>query len=250
LTAITHDLPGKLPTEKASDEQRSAIMVEISPSPDAPGESGVEGSLAKIFERVVVINLSKRPDRLARFSKRLENNWPFASPLRFEAIDGSNLSPPAKWKIGPGAWGCLQSHRAVLDTAIADGVSSLLVLEDDAFPVEDFPQRIAQFLSRVPADWNCLMLGAEHLLPPTPIVPGVVRCTASIRCHAYAVRGPLMPMLSVFWQCNQTDHCDLVLCSLMPVYKAYAPDPPLIGQDAGRSDITPKQEPLRFFSPG
>jgi hypothetical protein len=206
--------------------------------------------LSSVFQRVVVINLARRPERLARFSSRVHESWPFAKPQRFEAVEGSNQVLPPTWKKGAGAWGCQQSHRAVLDSAIADGVSSLLVLEDDAFPVDDFARHAEVFLSRVPEDWNCLMLGAEHLLPPISVGPGVVRCVASIRCHAYALRGPLMPMLSVFWQCNKTDHCDLVLSSLMGHYKTYAPDPLLFGQEAGRSDITPRDEPSRFFSPG
>lgn len=204
-------------------------------------------NLANAFDRVVVINLSRRPDRLERFSSRLEGIWPFAAPQRFEAIDGSTIPLPPTWKKGPGAWGCLQSHRAVLDSAIADNVSSLLILEDDAYPTADLAHQAELFLSRVPNDWNCLMLGAEHLLPPIPVSPGIVRCVASIRCHAYALRGPLMPMLSVFWQCNKVDHCDLILSSLMRNYVAYAPDPLLIGQDAGMSDITPRMEPLRFL---
>ena len=135
----------------------------------------------------------------------------------------------------------------MLDAAIGDGVGSLLVLEDDAHPAADLPRRAAAFLAALPADWACLMLGAEHLAPPTPVAPGVVRCRTSIRCHAYAVRGPLMPMLAAFWQANQTDHCDLVLSALMPHYPTYAPDPPLLGQAAGPSDITPATYPVRFL---
>jgi hypothetical protein len=170
-------------------------------------------------------------------------------PRRFEAIDGKTLLPPRQWERGAGAWGCLLSHRAVLDAAIADGVSSLLVLEDDAYFPRDFTPRAEQFLSHVPQDWACLMLGAEHLLPTVPVSPGVVRCVASIRCHAYAVRGSLMPMLSAFWQSNYTDHCDLILSSLMPHFATYAPDPLLIGQDAGVSDIVSGHYPLRFLDP-
>ncbi len=204
--------------------------------------------LRTIFDRVVVINLARRADRLSRFSARAERNWPFAPPQRFEAIDGLTLTPPPQWKKGAGAWGCQQSHRKVLDTAIADGVSSLLVLEDDAYPIDNLASQAQRFFASVPDDWNCLMLGAEHLSPPLRIAPGVVRCIASIRCHAYALRGPLMAMLSVFWECNKTDHCDLVLSSLMQHYKTYAPDPLLFGQDAGQSDISPKHTPLRFLS--
>jgi hypothetical protein len=209
--------------------------------------SSHKNALAGAFERVVVINLPRRQDRLARFFARLAGNWPFIAPAQFAAMDGASLPMPASWKHGPGAWGCLQSHRAVLDAAISDGISSLLVLEDDAYPVTDLPQHAASFFAHVPGDWSCLMLGAEHLMPPVLVGPGVVRCAASIRCHAYAVRGPMMQMLSVFWHANQTDHCDLVLASLMGHYPTYAPDPPLFGQEAGMSDITPQLEPLRFF---
>jgi hypothetical protein len=206
------------------------------------------GGVADAFERVVVINLSRRSERFERFSRRLEGKWPFRPPRRFEAVDGLEIAPPAGWSHSPGAWGCLQSHRAVLDSAIADGIPSLLVMEDDAYPVEDFPELASHFLRAVPEDWDCLMLGAEHLLPPEAVVPGVVRCTASIRCHAYAVRGKIMPMLSAFWQVNRSDHCDLVLCSLMRSYKFYAADPLLIGQDEGMSDIQPTHYPVRFFT--
>ncbi|HEX3359316.1 MAG TPA: glycosyltransferase family 25 protein [Tepidisphaeraceae bacterium] len=204
--------------------------------------------MASLFDRVVVINLARRADRLARFSKRLEGNWPFATPQRFEGVDGLTVSPPATWKESRGAWGCLLSHRAVLESAIADGISSLLVLEDDAYPVDDFPRHAEAFLSRVPQDWHGLMLGAEHLSSPIPVSPGVVECTGAIRCHAYAVREPLLRMLASFWRDDQTHHCDVVFGGLMPYYNVYAPDPLLVGQDAGQSDITPRLEPLRFLS--
>jgi hypothetical protein len=204
-------------------------------------------SLVDAFDRVVVINLARRQQRLARFSQLLHGNWPFATPSRFEAIDGSKLTPPATWDKGPGAWGCQLSHLAVLDSAIADGVSSLLVLEDDAYPISDLPGQAKQFFADVPDDWDCLMLGTEHLVAPTPVTSGVVRCTTSIRSHAYAVRGPMMAMLSTFWKNNVTDHCDLVLSALMGHYKVYAPDPLLIGQDAGVSDVAAGEFPLRFF---
>ncbi len=214
--------------------------------PDRPARPG---PLADAFDRVVVINLPRRPERLARFAAATAaTDWPFAAPQPFAAVDGLTAPPPPPaWPHGPGAWGCLQSHRAVLAAALADGVGSLLVLEDDAHPAPDLAARAAPFLAAVPADWACLMLGAEHLVPPAPVAPGVVRCTTSIRCHAYAVRGPLMPMLAAFWQANQTDHCDLVLSALMPHFPTYAPDPPLFGQAAGPSDITPDTYPLRFL---
>jgi hypothetical protein len=202
---------------------------------------------AEFFDRVVVINLARRPERMERFVQNLRG-WPFAAPRRFEAIDGLSSPPPPCWDKGPGAWGCLLSHRAVLDAAIADEIKSLFVLEDDAFLAPDFPALIDQFLNRVPGDWDCLMLGAEHLRPPIPVGDGVLRCVASNRSHAYAVRGPFMKILSQFWSQTTNDHCDVVLSSLMRHFKAYAPDPLLIGQDAGHSDVTDRREHLRFLA--
>ena len=200
------------------------------------------------FDRVVVINLARRAERMARFNE-LFQSWPFKTPERFEAIDGLRVGLPGDWPHGPGAWGCMLSHRAVLGSAIADGVSPLLVLEDDAHPAADFNVRAPEFLASVPGDWDCLMLGGQHLRPPIAVRPGVVRCVASHRTHAFAVRGEMMPILLAFWNRFNTDHCDIVLSSLMRHFKAYAPEPFLIGQDAGESDVTGQIERVRFFSP-
>lgn len=205
------------------------------------------GDISQTFDRVVVVNLDRRPERLRRFWETL-GEWPFRKPERFAAIDGTVIPPSAGWERGPGAWGCLLSHRQILRQAIADGISSILVLEDDAFPVHGFASLVEEFLAHVPSDWDCLMLGGEHLHEPTPIAPGIVRCVSTNRTHAFALRGRMLLTLLQFWEDTRNDHCDLVLASLMRNFKAYAPDPFLIAQDAGYSDITEKKERLRFIS--
>ena len=124
---------------------------------------------------------------------------------------------------------------------------SVLILEDDAYPVDDLPAKAELFLSRVPKDWSCLMFGAEHVFTPIPAAAGVVQCTGAIRCQAYALRGPLMRMFSLLLQRNPLNHCDMILCTLMRHYKTYAPDPAIIGQDGGMSDIAYGEEPVRFW---
>jgi Glycosyltransferase family 25 (LPS biosynthesis protein) len=205
-------------------------------------------NITETFDRVVLINLARRHERLQRFWQLL-GNWPFKTPRRFEAVDGHAMVVPAGWDKGPGAWGCLLSHRSVFESAINDGVSSLLVLEDDAYPVQNFSLLSQKFLASVPDDWDGLMFGAEHMLPPQTISPGIVRCVAANRSHAYAVRGRFMSVLLQFWQNTANDHCDIVISSLMRHFKLYAPDPFLIGQDGGPSDVTGRKEPLRFLSP-
>ncbi len=141
------------------------------------------------------------------------------------------------------------SHRAVLDSALTDGVESILVLEDDACPVPDFSRLANRFLADVPADWDGLMFGAQHLMPPRSVGAGVVQCTTANRMHAYALRSRLMGVFAKFLSQATNDHCDILLAALMGHFKVYAPDPLLIGQDAGPSDITGRLEPLRFLCP-
>ncbi len=203
--------------------------------------------LKNAFDQVVVINLARRSERMARFRQRFQI-WPFKTPQRFEAIDGFRQTIPANWTAGPGAWGCRLSHMRILDSAISEGVSSLLVLEDDAMPAANFLTRAVEFLANAPIDWDCLMLGAEHLERPIEIRPGIVRCIHSNRTHAYAIRGRMMPVLLEMWKRCDTDHCDIVLASLMPLFNVYAPNPPLIGQDAGLSDVTERDESVRFLA--
>jgi hypothetical protein len=199
------------------------------------------------FERVVVVNLTRRPERLERFCTHL-GDWPFLRPERFDAIDGAKVPLPPQWERGVGAWGCLLSHLCIVDRALRDGVHSLFVLEDDAIPMAGFAQAALRFMDRVPPDWDGILFGAQHLLPPVHVTGGVVRCRCSNRTHAYAIRGRLIRELWNLWGNTLNDHCDIVLASTMPRFNIYAPEPLLIGQDAGPSDITGRNEPVRFVT--
>jgi hypothetical protein len=206
--------------------------------------------LFETFGRVVVINLKRRVDRLASFRKEIAAcDWPFRQPELFEGVDGHVLPVPLGWTEGGGAWGCMQSHRQVLERAIMDDVGSLLVLEDDACFRPTFRQDMTIFLSCLPADWDGLMLGGQHMHPgPAPVAPGVVRCTNCHRTHAYAARGRYLHDLYQKW-CSSSGHCDHVMGPFAAQYKVYAPEPFLIGQERSKSDISGSLNPRKFWTP-
>lgn len=207
-----------------------------------------------MFDRVIVVSLRRRMDRLGQFWARLEQTgWPFKTPIVFEAIDGEKIPVPSgvsggnQWKSGGGAWGCMQSHRQILEHAILEGVDSLLVLEDDAYTVDSFPEKAAEFVKNLPSNWDGLMLGGQHMGSPPSVVPGIVKCQNCQRTHAYAVRGKYMRDLYALWH-SYFGHCDHVMGPFQARYNVYAPDPFLIGQGSTRSDISGRLDPLRMWS--
>lgn len=204
---------------------------------------------ANFFDRIVVVNLKRKPDRLASFRANFnEHGWPFQEPAVFEAIDGSLVPTPYGWEQGGGAWGCMQSHRQILERAITDGVRHLLVFEDDAYMKAGAVERLYKFLDDVPDDWDQLMLGGQHLGTTTKVKPGVVKVTNCQRTHAYAVRGRFLRDLYAHWcSPNSRVHCDWIMGPLQSLRNVYAPEPFTFGQEAGSSDISGANNPRKSW---
>lgn len=202
-------------------------------------------TLSDTFDRIVVVNLRRRADRRELFAAES----PPADYQWFDAIDGSRVPNPAHWKSGEGAWGCMQSHRQILERAILDGVESLLVLEDDAKFAPEFDRRFAAFMEAVPKSWDGLMLGGQHMAGPLPVAEGVVRSVNVQRTHAYAVKKKYMrEMYRVL--VSGAGHCDHLMGPLHGEWQVYCPEPFLIAQRAGQSDITCREEAHRSWARG
>lgn len=213
--------------------------------------------LSKFFEKVYCVNLSRRPDRWASIQGQLSPaNWPFVKPERVPAIDGKLVHPPGWWKQGGGAWGCYRSHLRMIEFALNSGISSILLLEDDALLVPDFKTRVAEFLRNVPEDWDMLYLGGQHLHinqhPPKRINEWVYQPWNVNRTHAFALQGRMLQvvynhLLRQDW--SKGHHIDHHLGRLHQArqHRIYCPKEWLIGQAEGKSNISGKEPPNRFW---
>jgi GR25 family glycosyltransferase involved in LPS biosynthesis len=103
------------------------------------------------FDKVVVINLDKRTDRLEKISKQLDELG--ITFERFSAIDGTGKDP-----ITAGT----MSHTQVWKKY--QGLK-VLILEDDALFVDNFSEKFAEVIQTLPSDWDIFYLGA--LVAPT-----------------------------------------------------------------------------------
>lgn len=212
----------------------------------------------KLFDRVVVITLFDREDRWFDFMRRLPSDWPFRPPLRFMARDGRKMTIPVWWTAGEGAWGCYQSHTAILEDCINDGIESVLILEDDALFLPNFVADWNAFFNQLPSDWQYLYLGGQHIELesglPQAVSEWVYRPFNVNRAHAYAVKG--RPMIKRIlnhlhdtknWKADH--HFDHHLGELHKKMNTglYAPKQWLIGQTGGMSNINLKSQPPRKF---
>jgi GR25 family glycosyltransferase involved in LPS biosynthesis len=103
------------------------------------------------FNKVVVINLDRRTDRMEKLVPQLEELG--IQYERHSAIDGKELG------ISPITAGTM-SHQKVLEKNIE---KRILILEDDAQFVDNFNEKFEEVMQTLPADSDIFYLGA--LLP-------------------------------------------------------------------------------------
>jgi SAM-dependent methyltransferase len=127
-----------------------------------------------------VINLDRRPDRLACARHQLKRVG-VRRATRFQAFDGRRLqlrSAPAEW-MQKGAVACYLSHLAILKQAQARR-QPCLIIEDDILVADDFSSQFEAFVGEVPEDWDVLLLpGQSDQRPPERLGPNHVRLVAT-----------------------------------------------------------------------
>ena len=128
------------------------------------------------FDRIVVINLERRTDRLEQFDAE-------AKRVGFEyevhkAIDGKAEG------IDPIVAGRL-SHIQVLES-IKPG-EMVLICEDDALFCEDFLEKFETHMAKLPENWDIFYLGALKN-QVSPVNDYWVRQVETTGTHAYCIR--------------------------------------------------------------
>jgi hypothetical protein len=149
--------------------------------------SGSGSLFTEFFPHRVCINLDRRPERWERVKARFATAG--VGPVeRFAAVDGGRGEVPTSWPFSSGAYGCLQSHLAVVREARAQKRESILIMEDDAVFADGFHEKFRERVRSVPADWDMLFFGCLHYEPPELVAPGIGRLRLSFSTFMYALR--------------------------------------------------------------
>ena len=184
--------------------------------------------LNDIFDRIVVINLDSRPDRMESFDKQAKKYG-----IEYQRFSAVPANPP---KLPP-TWACKESHKSVIKQAVEDNVKRLFVFEDDALFVEDFNTKLADLHKELPEDWDMFYLGAWHLKYEN-YKEGLVKMKDSYSAHAYGINAHYLD--DAFSVVYKPKAIDIALASKHPFIKAYCAKPALVGQISGYSDIEKK----------
>ena len=217
--------------------------------------------LLKHFSRIVVISLRHREDRRNKLLTNLcDNNLATEDDITwFDAIDGSKETIPDWWKSGSGAWGCRFSQLRVIEQAQRDGLTNILIIEDDAV----FHPRTAEWLDvtvpLLPNNWGQFYLGGQHQAPTIKTShPKLVKARNINRTHAYAVNHiayqRIIDQISSdeIYRQNPGWHVDHHFghCQETGVWDAYAPTWWMAGQDEGQSNIAGASFERRWWQEG
>ena len=183
------------------------------------------------FDKVIVINLDRRTDRMEKLAPQLEKlNIQYE---RFSAVDGKQLG------IDPIVAG-LQSHLQAMKQIAGQKV---LILEDDAQFVDDFNEKFEKVTQTLPEDWDIFYLGA--------LVPKEVGLVRMVNRHwgiqvlttgsqAYCINpSRLEYFISKLEDYNS--YVDIGLRDFAKDLKAYITQPNLVVQFPSYSDLRLKE---------
>lgn len=174
------------------------------------------------FNKVVLINLDKRTDRLEDVSKELNQlNIEFE---RISAVDAVELGITPKDA-------CRASHIKALE--MAEG--NTLILEDDATFMPEFADNFTKFIENLPRHWDIIYLGA-YIGHSEPVNNYMVRGLITSSTHAYCINPKRITEMLEMAR-NTTDHIDVAYAKEHPRLKAYVAKPTLVKQKPSFSDI-------------
>lgn len=124
----------------------------------------------KIFDKVVCINLTERPERKTSVKNEFDKfgiDVEFYHPVKLgfaNIIAESIMSANSAIRRGffnlfqPNEVGCAISHYTVIKQAYLNNVENLFIFEDDIKLTDDFNNKFEQYYKELPKDWNMILL--------------------------------------------------------------------------------------------
>ena len=183
------------------------------------------------FDKVVVINLDRRTDRMEKLGVQLDELG--IQYERFSAIDGKaeGISPVEAGKL---------SHLKVIQELNNE---KALILEDDAYFVDGFQERFDVEMDTLPEDWDVFYLGVwlpRYTGKLTPVNKNWTRQVMSNGMQAYCVNPKKADYFAKEVQ-EYEGYIDVCFRILADRTNAYVLQPNLVTQFPSYSDLRERE---------
>lgn len=207
--------------------------------------------------RAFVVSLAAAQHRREKFAERwtklnldLPATWVEAvdavhKKAVTEFIKEFTAAQPEPDQTSPTQAACWESHAGIITAATDTG--DLLIFEDDATFIDDFPSHLSTFIANVPEDWDLLHIGGDDFWePPISELPGKwIRARSVSRTWGYIIRGPALRRLQTTLSLTMDLRAiDTILgglsfaCNSTWLLKTYVPEGPFVYQADGSQSMT------------
>lgn len=204
------------------------------------------------FEKVVVINMDERRDRLDRMQERLAS---FAIPFERHPAIKSRGSRPFKTN---GQLGCFLSHTTLWNNIFNSSFNKpVLILEDDCLFRRDFLRFVPDFINFLQyVDWDIAYLGCvlakdikfkiTKMKNAVKVAENVIKIDECWGTHAYFINPASLNFLTKIFPALiklswiGASHLDGLLNLYYPQLNRYVVYPTLVIQENGFSNVSNK----------
>jgi GR25 family glycosyltransferase involved in LPS biosynthesis len=217
-----------------------------------------------IFEKIYLINLKRRPDRLLNFNKFYGKSDLKNVPItKFDAIDGSKLDVSMipltelarseltqlettgfrtkHYQLTKGAIGCYLSHVKVWEHILKNSADSVLIFEDDAKVPPNLKRDINEKMHNVPKDWDIVLFG--FICTKCMKYSEYSRVDRFMLTHCYLIRKQaIIKMMDTNSLFPITQQIDWMMSEMSSILNIYTVNDKLVTPFESRTDI---QAPLR-----
>jgi glycosyl transferase family 25 len=194
-------------------------------------------NINNLSKNIYVINLKERTDRRSHIESELKKINCSDYKL-VEGIDGNTIINQTKLKNG--MFGLVSTYLKIYDEWSKKNSDEILIIEDDCLFVENFNEKLEDYIKNVPPDWDMLYFGANHNynigLTTLKINDHCIKLNTSYSAHCVLLKKPVFEELIQNIR-NFTVENDVMMATLQKKYNAYSSSEALATQIESYSNI-------------
>lgn len=196
------------------------------------------------FDKVYLINLDRRPDRLENFQQEVEK-YDLGDYEKISAVDGQSLDiSKYNTNLNPGEIGVILSNLQIINNAKSNNYKKILIIEDDCYFTEEV-KNIEEYFMLLPDDWEMLYMGGNHnthmgIPPPIKVNQKIQKLHSSFSAHLVGIKSDMYDFIEKSLK-NLKEPLDVSYARLQKSFNAYSFFPAIAKQKSDYSDIQNKK---------